>query len=136
MGVATPTPAITSTIPSPTVNQSNNTTATAPATTAGTTKATGVPGEVRISAVPYKVKVGSKYTIHFYMKSGNNGTMLILYENGKEHSRYPDTDETPNPQAKIVELQADTPGTYTYWWELVNEYGSTSSQMITVTVYE
>lgn len=134
VAVATPTPAITSTIPSPTVNQSNNT--TAPATTAGTTKATGVPGEVRISAVPYKVKVGSKYTIHFYMKSGNNGTMLILYENGKEHSRYPDTDETPNPQAKIVELQADTPGTYTYWWELVNEYGSTSSQMITVTVYE
>ncbi len=117
----------------PTAVHSDNIT---PASTAIASKANGIPGEVRISAVPYKVKSGSKYTVHFYMKSGNNGTMLILYENDKEHSRYTDTDDTPNAQAKIVEFQADTPGTYTYRWELINQFGSTSSQTITVTVYE
>lgn len=107
-----------------------------PDSTTAISKANGVPGEARISASSYKVKLGSKYTVDFYMKSGNNGTMLILYKNDKEHSRYPDTDDTPKPQAKKVEFQADTPGTYTYRWELINQFGTTSSKTITVTVLE
>jgi len=131
--VIAPTPVATNNIAVPTSSQSKN---VSPVTTAANSKANGVPGEVRISASSYKVKLGSKYTVDFYMKSGNNGTMLILYQNDKEHSRYPDTDDTPKPQARKVEFQADTPGTYTYRWELINQFGSTSSKTITVTVHE
>lgn len=127
------TPAVTSNIVATTSIQPDNVT---PVSNTVISKANGVPGEVRISVDPYKVKLGSKYTVDFYMKSGNNGTMLILYQNDKEHSRYPDTDETPQPQARKVEFKADTPGTYTYRWELINQFGSTSSKTITITINE
>lgn len=97
-------------------------------------KASGVPVGVRISAKPTKVRVGEKYEVHFYMKSGNNGTTLILYQNNKEYKRFSLQDRTPGPQAKILSFNASTPGTYSYRWELINEFGKASSQTINVIV--
>lgn len=132
IATATPSPIITAT---PT--QADKTPATtATATTAATTKATGIPGEARISVHPQKVKVGEKYEVHFYMKGGNNGTTLILYQNGVEYKRYDLVDRTPRDQARILPIDATKPGTYNYRWELINEFGTTSSNTVTVTVIE
>lgn len=100
------------------------------------TNATGKPGEARISATPLKVKVGEKYEVHFYMKSGNNGTTLILYQNEKEYKRYDLVDRTPRDQARILSINATAPGVYNYRWELINEFGASTSKTVTVTISE
>ncbi|AEV68674.1 anti-sigma factor domain-containing protein [Acetivibrio clariflavus] len=100
------------------------------------TKATGKPGEARISVHPPKVKVGEKYEVHFYMKGGNNGTTLILYQNEVEYKRFELVDRTPRDQARILSFDATKPGKYNYRWELINEFGTTSSNTVTVTVVE
>jgi len=115
-----------------TPSQTNNTLPTS--TTVA--KATGKPGEARISVHPPKVKVGEKYEVHFYMKGGNNGTTLILYQNEVEYKRYELVDRTPRDQARILSIDATEPGTYNYRWELINEFGTTSSNTVTVTVVE
>ncbi|NLL07050.1 MAG: anti-sigma factor domain-containing protein [Clostridiaceae bacterium] len=100
------------------------------------TNATGVPGEARISVHPPKVKVGENYEVHFYMKSGNNGTTLILYQDEKEYTRYDLVDRTPRDQARIISINATEPGVYNYRWELINEFGASTSKTVTVTVSE
>ena len=100
------------------------------------TSASDVPDEVRISANIYNVNAGDKYEVHMFMKSGNNGTKLILYKNEKEFKTFDLIDRTPWPQARIVEIVADETGTYTYSWNLINDFGHTSSKTITVNVLE
>jgi len=107
-----------------------------PSATIVITKAKGKPDEARISVHPPKVKVGEKYEVHFYMKKGNNGTTLILYQNEQEYKRYDLVDRTPNAQARILSFDATKSGTYNYRWELTNEFGTTSSKTVTVTVLE
>ncbi|NLD50223.1 MAG: RNA polymerase subunit sigma, partial [Clostridiaceae bacterium] len=100
------------------------------------TYASAIPDEVRISAPSNKVKVGDTYEIHMFMKSGNNGTRLVLYQNDKEYITFDLVDRTPWAQAKILEIQSDAPGTYTYSWELSNKFGTTRSKTITINVME
>ncbi len=100
------------------------------------TNATGKPDEARISAHPLKVTVGENFEVHFYMKSGNNGTTLILYQNEKEYKRYDLVDRTPRDQARIFSMNATAPGVYNYRWELINEFGTSTSKTVTVTVSE
>jgi len=126
--VATP-----SSIVSATPSQTDNTSSP---TAIVVTKATDIPGEARISVHPPKVKVGEKYEVHFYMKGGNNGTTLILYQNEVEYKRFQLVDRTPRDQAKILSFDATEPGTYNYRWELINEFGTSSSKTVTVTVLE
>ena len=126
-----PTPSNQSTIVTP-----SQTDDIAQATATIITKATGVPGEARISVHPPKVKVGEKYEVHFYMKNGNNGTTLILYQNEVEYKRFELVDRTPRDQARILSFDAIEPGNYDYRWELINEFGTTSSKTVTVTVLE
>lgn len=124
-----PSPEIPAVIPENTDNIN-------PSPSPAITKAEGVPGEVRISADIYKVTIGQDYTVHMYMKNGNNGTTLILYQNDKEYVRYNIKDNTPRSQAKIVTLKAEEAGTFTYRWELINDFGATSSKTIIVRVMD
>jgi hypothetical protein len=70
------------------------------------------------------------------MKSGNNGTTLILYQDEKEYTRYDLVDRTPRDQARIISINATEPGVYNYRWELINEFGASTSKTVTVTVSE
>ncbi|HPU41682.1 MAG TPA: anti-sigma factor domain-containing protein [Acetivibrio clariflavus] len=136
IAAATPAPSIAVT-PSQTADAVvPSQTANALPTSTAITKATGIPGEARISVHPPKVKVGEKYEVHFYMKGGNNGTTLILYQNEVEYKRFELVDRTPRDQARILSFDATKPGTYNYRWELINEFGTTSSKTVTVTVVE
>lgn len=95
-----------------------------------------VPGEVRISSDLYTVTIDQEYTIHMYMRNGNNGIVLVLYENDREYTRLSLNDNTPNPQAKRVTIKAEELGSFTYRWELINDYGSTSSKVVNVRVVD
>lgn len=130
---SSPTPTESYSVAAASPTKSNN---ASPVSTTVVTKANAKPDEARISAKPLKVKVGEKYEVHFYMKYGNNGTTLILYQNEREYKRFDLVDKTPINQARILSFTAAVPGTNSYRWELINEFGTTSSKTITVTVLE
>ncbi|WP_028546591.1 PA14 domain-containing protein [Paenibacillus taiwanensis] len=74
------------------------------------------------------------YKISTNMYWGENGTSLELYENGNLIDTTVLTDHSPNPQTSTKEITGKANGTYTYIAKLINSYGSTSSQPVTVTV--
>lgn len=98
--------------------------------------ANGVPEKPEISADSYSVKVGSSYTIYMNTGKGNNAKSLILYENDEVISVKQLKDLTPAPQSGQVTINAKYAGMYKYKWELVNDYGTTSSSSIWINVVE
>lgn len=99
-----------------------------------TLKATGAPGRPRISSDSYEVKVGEEYTITMNMYGGNNGTKWELYENNTLAFTIHCKDSTPNDQRIQRLITAKKAGVYTYNCVLTNDFGSSSSTSITVTV--
>ncbi|SHJ87876.1 glycosyl hydrolase family 18 protein [Paramaledivibacter caminithermalis] len=74
------------------------------------------------------------YTITMNMASGNNGSSWKLYENGQLIHTEALVDNSPNPQTASYSVTNKPDGTYVYICELINEFGSTSSAEISVTV--
>lgn len=99
-----------------------------------TVKATGAPGRPHISSDSYEVNVGEDYTIAMHMHGGNNGTKWELYENNILAFTIHCEDSTPNDQRRERIITAKKAGTYTYRCVLTNDFGSTDSTSITVTV--
>ncbi|WP_328803701.1 rhamnogalacturonan lyase family protein [Paenibacillus puerhi] len=65
---------------------------------------------------------------------GNNGSQFKLYENGQLVSTKNLTDQSPSAQTVKIDIAGKKNGTYVYTGELLNAYGSTKSDPLTVTV--
>ncbi|MBD3921305.1 hypothetical protein H8B09_21230 [Paenibacillus sp. PR3] len=71
-------------------------------------------------------------TMHLYY--GTNATSYKLYENGQLIDTQSVSASTPNGQTTATAISGRAPGSYTYYAELLNEAGVTTSQTITVVV--
>ena len=98
----------------------------------GPVLATGVPGTPSISQSTWNG--ASTYSITMNMWWGNNGTTWLLYENGVLISSMNLADNSPNSQTASFTITGKPNGTYTYTTALVNVYGSTPGNTITITV--
>ena len=103
--------------------------------------ATGVPAKPTLQHDQYTGDTDGEYTISVNMWYGNNGTSYILYEKRgkigeyKEAARGVLTDGSPLAQNFTIDITGRTiPGTYYYYLELINEYGSTVSDEISLSV--
>jgi hypothetical protein len=96
--------------------------------------ATDAPGALILTSSSAKVDVGDNIILTVRMDNGNNGTSLNLYENGSLMETYPLKDNTPDPQTKTVVVITTTKGRFTYYFKLSNEYGTSTSNSITVDV--
>lgn len=103
--------------------------------------ATGVPGKPQIQHNQYGNDTDGEYTINFNMWYGNNGTSYKLYERIGIKNDFTVvaegtlTDSTPNAQGGEINITGRTlPGTYYYYLELTNEFGSSVSDTITLKV--
>lgn len=74
------------------------------------------------------------YTIGMNMWWGNNGDVYKLYENGALIDTRTLTDDSPNPQSAVKSIVGKRNGTYRYYAELTNAYGTTGSDELIVTV--
>ncbi|MGL4345905.1 MAG: glycosyl hydrolase family 18 protein [Cellulosilyticaceae bacterium] len=74
------------------------------------------------------------YQISFNMWWGENGTSWKLYENGMLVHEESLTANGQSAQMGTYNVQNKAPGTYTYYVELINAAGATSSNEVTVTV--
>ena len=79
------------------------------------------------------IKDGS-YNITMNLWWGTNGDSLKLYENGVLIATQGLSDQTPKAQEAILPMEGKSNGVYTYYCELTNKYGTTTSNMITVAV--
>lgn len=102
-------------------------------------KASGVPGKPTISHDNWDNN--GDYVITSNMWYGNNATCYILYEKKGKTGTYKAvktgtlTDDTPNAQSITIDISGKTmPGTYWYYLDVRNKYGSTVSDEISVTV--
>lgn len=108
---------------------------------AGTSNATGVPGKPQLQHDQYVGDTDGDYTITVSMWYGNNGTSYKLYEKRGKQGTYEQvmsgtlTDDSPNPQQFSIDITGkNLPGTYYYYVELINSFGSTTSDEISVSV--
>ncbi len=106
-----------------------------------TKAASGAPGKPLLQHNQYGNDRDGNYTISFNMWYGNNGTSYKLYERiGIKNdfvviSEGKLEDETPGPQSGTIEITGRTiPGTYYYYLELNNSFGTTISETISVKV--
>lgn len=99
-------------------------------------KATGIPGAPVLSSDNSHDTglLDGSYTITMNMWYGNNGSIYKLYENGKLVDQKKLTDNSPAAQTASTIVTGKANGTYTYTAELVNVFGTKSSQKLTVTV--
>ena len=74
------------------------------------------------------------YNITMNLWYGNNGTIYKLYENGVLIDTKDLKDQTPNAQSVKETIQGKKNGEYKYYCELINAYGTTTSDAITVEV--
>ncbi|MGI5282421.1 carboxypeptidase regulatory-like domain-containing protein [Nonomuraea polychroma] len=65
---------------------------------------------------------------------GVNGSVFILYENGKEIARRDLTPKTPSAQKATVAITGRKNGTYLYTGELLNQAGRTATTQVKVEV--
>lgn len=94
-----------------------------------------VPGKPVLSSNNgYSGSKDGNYTITMNMWYGNNGSIFKLYENGVLISSKTLTDASPAAQIAKVDVSGKPNGTYTYTSELINSFGTTSSQPLVVTV--
>lgn len=77
---------------------------------------------------------GGAYKISMNMWWGNNGTAYRLYENDVLLETANLVDNTPNGQSAETLVQGRPNGTYRYYAELTNAFGTTRSDVLTVTV--
>lgn len=74
------------------------------------------------------------YTITMNLWWGSNATTYKLYEDGVLIDTQDLTANTPNTQTAETVISGKANGSYTYYCELINEYGTTASDVITVNV--
>lgn len=136
-------------VPETTTSQPETTTAE-PETTTGAgleievpsgDKATGVPGKPSITHDQYQGDIDGDYNISVSMWYGNNATCYVLYERKGKTGTYEPVvtgtlaDDTPTQQIFSISITGRTlPGTYWYYLEFRNQYGSTCSDEISVSV--
>jgi hypothetical protein len=69
------------------------------------------------------------------MPSGNNGTVVVLYENDNIVLYKRHNDNSPNQQTESMSFKAKSKGTFKYRYKLLlNAKGATRRETITVTV--
>jgi hypothetical protein len=76
------------------------------------------------------------YNVKMNMWWGANGTIYKLYENDVQIDIQLLADRTPNAQSAISAVKHRKNGVYRYYAELINEYGSARSDVLTITVTE
>ncbi|MGG7177775.1 dockerin type I domain-containing protein [Clostridium paraputrificum] len=103
--------------------------------------ATGVPGKATLQHNQYGEDIDGNYDIEVNMWYGNNGTSYTIYERfGGVGDFIPIeskslSDGTPNVQNFIINIRGrEKKGTYYYYVELKNSYGSTNTDLISVRV--
>ncbi|KRE72877.1 OmpL47-type beta-barrel domain-containing protein [Paenibacillus sp. Soil750] len=97
----------------------------------------GAPGQPVLSSNNgYSGLKDGNYTITMNMWWGNNGSIFKLYENGVLISTKTLSDASPAAQVAKVDVSGKPNGTYTYTSELINLFGTTTSQPIVVTITE
>ncbi|MGL4345640.1 MAG: glycosyl hydrolase family 18 protein [Cellulosilyticaceae bacterium] len=74
------------------------------------------------------------YSITFNMWWGENGTEWKLYENGAQVHSASLSANGQSAQSGSVNFSGKAPGTYTYYVELINGAGASTSNEVTVTV--
>ncbi|OCT11360.1 hypothetical protein A8709_06715 [Paenibacillus pectinilyticus] len=74
------------------------------------------------------------YTITMNMWYGDNGTLYKLYENDVLIDTQVLTDKSPNAQSTVTSITYKPNGTYKYYAELTNAWGTSRSKDLTVTV--
>ncbi|MCX7748934.1 MAG: fibronectin type III domain-containing protein [Clostridia bacterium] len=94
--------------------------------------ATGISGNPNLSHD--NVDNDGNYKITMNMWWGNNGTSWKVYENGQVVYTASLTDNSPNQQSAVYSVTGKTNGSYVYSCDLINAYGKTTSQTITVVV--
>ena len=99
---------------------------------AGTGAPAGIPGTPVLSHDNWDND--GDYTITMNMWWGNNGNNLKVYENDKLISSQLLTENSPQAQQYSMAVSGKEAGTYEYYAELTNDYGSAESGKITVTV--
>ena len=77
---------------------------------------------------------GGSYTLSMNMWWGNNGSILKLYENGILIDTQILSDASPTAQNTKTSISGKANGTYTYTAELINVFGTTTSDPLIVTV--
>lgn len=78
----------------------------------------------------------ASYNIQFNIWWGNNATSYKLYENDKLMEEGALEANSPNAQSKVFPIQKTTNGTYQYKVSLTNSFGTTDSNVISVSVTE
>ncbi|KNY24952.1 hypothetical protein [Pseudobacteroides cellulosolvens] len=68
------------------------------------------------------------------MAGGNNGTVIVLYENDKIVLYKRHKDNSPNQQTESMSFKAKSKGTFKYRYKLLNAKGSASSETIAIAV--
>lgn len=138
----TPTATVTPTItPTPTATPTLTPTITPTPTVTPSGKATGAPGKATLQHNQWGNDTDGTYDITVNMWYGNNGTGYKLYEKIGASGSYKVvatgtlTDNSPSAQTFVVPITGRTvPGTYYYYVDLTNPYGSTSSDPINLKV--
>ncbi|GFZ91875.1 hypothetical protein GCM10008018_42740 [Paenibacillus marchantiophytorum] len=74
------------------------------------------------------------YKVKMDLWWGNNGRMYKLYENDALIDTQILTDNSPNAQSTVTSVTYKPNGTYRYYAELINGFGSTRSDIMTVNV--
>lgn len=94
----------------------------------------GLPGLPKLTHNNWEKK--NHYTITMNMWYGNNGTTWRLYENERLILTQELTDNSPAAQTAAVQLKEKEIGRYVYRCELINSFGQSASDPITVAVGE
>lgn len=95
-------------------------------------KATGVPGFPHLSHQNWTGE--SNFTLTQTMWWGNNGSSWEVYENGALIYTAPLTDDSPNQQNANYQVTGKANGSYTYYSKLINKFGSSKSDAVTINV--
>lgn len=103
--------------------------------------AAGVPGKNTLQCNQWGEDVDGNYDITVNMWYGNNGTSYKLYERFGLNGEYKIikegilTDSSPNPQNFTIPIRGTSKnGMYYYYVELINQFGSTKGDTISVQV--
>jgi len=74
------------------------------------------------------------YLVNMNVWWGNNGREYKLYENDMLIDAQILTEDSPNAQSTVTSITYKKNGSYRYYAELTNEFGTTRSNVLTVTV--
>lgn len=95
-------------------------------------KATGKPGTPSLSKNNWNGD--PNYAVTMNMWWGNNGTLIKLYENDILIKTINPSFNSPSAQKEVFNFSSKPVGEYKYRCELINQYGVTSSGILTVNV--